>query len=92
MNDPKKYLSVILKEYNMVNCDLKNKDNIKKLFVDLTLKDVVYAIENAKKINKENEITGEILYNYNGLIYYQNPDTKLYKFIEQVLKQCKCKI
>lgn len=68
--------------------ELKKEQNFKKILKEISIKDIQYAIKNAKNIQSINEET-QTISEYKGTEYYKNnPSLNLHEFVELVLKKC----
>lgn len=87
-----KYLSDINKCYNTQfesMAEYKEEANFKKILNGLTLKDVVFAISNAEKIEQQNSINYQKI-NHCGYEYYrEHPSLSIHKHIKDILETVK---
>ena len=63
--------------------EYKNEDNFKRCLNQLTLSDVIKAVERSKNIMNNNVASGYFLHKYKGFSYYQeNPSLAVWEAIE----------
>lgn len=69
--------------------EYKNEDNFKKrILQNLTIKDVIHAVEKSQSIMEENEEIYE-LKNHEGYEYYkENPSLTVWEIIDKILREC----
>lgn len=69
--------------------DYKHENNFKRILNNLTLSDVIDAINSAKLIMQLNKQNGYVLQEYKGYKYYkENPSLDIGGIIEVILKDC----
>lgn len=89
----KDYLSYINRAYSKTfesMDEYKYEDNFKRCLNQLTLSDVIKAVERSKNIMNNNVASGYFLHKYKGFSYYQeNPSLAVWEAIEKILKDCK---
>ncbi len=81
------YKEVLCKSFRLSpKSDIKDEKIIDKIMNQITLEDVVNAIETAKKICKKTENSGKVFNRLDG--HYEQPYLKIHLFIEKVLIRC----
>lgn len=69
--------------------EYKHEDNFKRILNQLTLMDVINAVNRAKFIMQCNKENGYVLQTYKGYKYYkENPSLAIWEVIEKILKDC----
>lgn len=69
--------------------DYKKESNFKGLLDQLTLDDVINAVERAKSIQKTNREKGYSLCEYKGYKYYkENPSLGIWEVIDAIIRDC----
>lgn len=89
----KQYVKGINKAFNenfQFIDDYKEEKNFKRILKQITLEDVITAVNNANEIRKMNEENFKCNYRkYGQFEYYtENPDMTINKCVEQILKEC----
>lgn len=88
----KQYVNFINSAYgeHFENMDqYKHENNFKRCLKQLTLSDVILAVERSKKIMERNQKNGYVLQRYKGYTYYkENPSLEIWKAIEKILIDC----
>ena len=70
--------------------EYKREDNFKGCLNQLTLEDVIRAIERSERIMVRNAENGYILHNYKGFKYYkENPSLAVWEAIKKIMQDCK---
>lgn len=70
--------------------EYKHEDNFKRCLNQLTLDDVVRAIERSEKIMSDNKDKGYVLHKYKGFEYYkENPSLAIWEAIKKIFTDCK---
>lgn len=70
--------------------EYKREDNFKGCLNQLTLEDVIRAIERSERIMVRNAENGYILHNYKGFKYYkENPSLAVWGAIKKIMQDCK---
>lgn len=70
--------------------EYKHEDNFKRCLNQLSLNDVIKAIQRSEYIMKQNELRGYVLNNYKGFSYYkENPSLDIWKAIKKIMVDCK---
>lgn len=70
--------------------EYKHEDNFKRCLKQLSLEDVIKAVERSEKIMGNNVASGYVLQRYKGFSYYkENPSLAVWKAIKKILKDCK---
>jgi len=91
--DRTQYLEFINKAYNENFKSLKkfkNEKEFHRILSNLTLDDVINAVNRAKAIMLDKSNNGLTEKNYKGYKYYvDNPSLSIYKSIEKILTACK---
>ena len=69
--------------------DSKDEINFSKLLEQITLKDVITAVKNARQIRPYQQDIGCKIVEYKGFRYYrENPDLTVNECVETILKEC----
>ena len=94
INNRKQYIKGINKAYNenfLTIDEYKEEKNFKKILKQITLEDVIFAINNGNKIRKMNcEKFRNNYRKYLNFEYYkENPDMTINECVELILKECK---
>ena len=89
----KQYVKGINKAFNenfQFIDDYKEEKNFKRILKQITLEDVISALNNANEIRKMNEENFKCNYRkYGRFEYYtENPDMTINECVEQILKEC----
>lgn len=86
------YINVINRLYNenFENMDeYKHEKNFKRCLKNLSIQNVVDAINRAKEIMNKNKQIGYNLIQYKGYYYYEeNPSLSIWEIIEKILIEC----
>ena len=70
--------------------EYKREDNFKGCLNQLTLEDVIRAIERSERIMVRNAENGYILHKYKGFKYYkENPSLAVWEAIKKIMQDCK---
>lgn len=92
LSDRKQYLKFLQEGFNepiKSMKEFKKEDKFKHCLEEITLDDVLAAIERAKKIMANNQSNGYIPIEYKRFTYYtQNPSLSVHEIIADILKQC----
>ena len=93
LTDRSHYLKYINQAYGTTFRDMteyKHEINFKHCLSQISLEDVICAINRAKAIKAQNEKNGHILQHYGNYSYYhENPSIDVWIIIEEILKECK---
>ena len=89
----KQYVNGINKAFNenfKFIDDYKEEKNFKRILKQITLEDVIFAVNNANEIRKINEENFKCNYRkYGQFEYYtENSDMTINECVEQILKEC----
>lgn len=88
----RQYLTHINRAYNEKfesMKEFKHEKNFNNILNQLTLKDVIAAVNRAKTIMKRNKENGYVIHEYKGYKYYkENPSLAIWEVIEKILKDC----
>lgn len=69
--------------------EYKHEKNFKRCLNQLTLENVVEAVQRADKIMRHNQENGYVLQQYKGYQYYkENPSMAVHEIIGKILKDC----
>jgi hypothetical protein len=69
--------------------EYKHEDNFKRCLGKLSLKNVIDAVNRAKRIMTRNEENGYVLQQYKGYKYYkENPSMAIHEIIAKILMDC----
>lgn len=70
--------------------EYKHEDNFKRCLKQLSLDDVVKAIERSERIMAKNAESGYTLHNYKGFKYYkENPSLSVWEAVKKIMQDCK---
>lgn len=88
----RQYLSPINRAFNEnfeSMAEYKHENNFKRILNQLTLLDVIAAVNRAKFIMQSNKENGYVLQEYKGYKYYkENPSLAIWEVIEKILRDC----
>ena len=69
--------------------EFKHEANFKKCLKQLTIENVIEAVNRAKEIMERNKQNGYTLHQYKGYSYYkENPSIMVWQIVEKILKDC----
>lgn len=81
------YVPDVRKHYHLnADVNIKTEENIYKIVNQITLEDVLMAVENAKQIKEQNEKCKTFFHKKRCI--YDQPNLQLAEFIDSVLKEC----